>query len=212
MRGAASWLTAMRRAASWLTAVRRAASWLTAVRGAAQVRPCAVRRTASLRRAASWLKSVRRCGVTCESIRARHTVAPYWLTLVRRARHSRTHAPCAQPRASCAHDCHVMRHITYHLVLATLVLHHARVVKNTKAALKRLIAHALQPLCSATLRLIAHATRARERVRVRVRVLRTLREDSSVCFHETMRMKSSTLNTHLSSISPPMWDKVLPSL
>uniref|UniRef100_A0A251T6E0 Uncharacterized protein n=1 Tax=Helianthus annuus TaxID=4232 RepID=A0A251T6E0_HELAN len=54
--------------------------------------------------------------------------------------------------------------------------------------------------------------RAHERVRVRVRVLRTLREDTSVCFHETIRMESSTLNTHLSSISPPMWDKVLRSL
>ncbi|KAF5815317.1 hypothetical protein HanXRQr2_Chr03g0121731 [Helianthus annuus] len=43
-------------------------------------------------------------------------------------------------------------------------------------------------------------------------VLRTLREDTSVCFHETIRMESSTLNTHLSSISPPMWDKVLLSL
>ncbi|KAM0028251.1 putative non-specific serine/threonine protein kinase [Helianthus debilis subsp. tardiflorus] len=52
--------------------------------------------------------------------------------------------------------------------------------------------------------------RARERVRVRVRT--TLREDTSVCFHETIRMESSTLNTHLSSISPPMWDKVLLSL
>ncbi|MFS7921309.1 hypothetical protein Hanom_Chr03g00235291 [Helianthus anomalus] len=65
--------------------------------------------------------------VTCEPIQARHTVAPYWLTLVRRARHSRTHAPCAQPRVS--HDCHVMRRITYHLVFATLVLHHACAVK-----------------------------------------------------------------------------------
>ncbi|MFS7918994.1 hypothetical protein Hanom_Chr03g00207711 [Helianthus anomalus] len=54
--------------------------------------------------------------------------------------------------------------------------------------------------------------RERVRVRVRVRVLRTLREDTSVCFHETIRMESSTLNTHLSSISPPMWDKVLLSL
>ncbi|KAJ0958308.1 hypothetical protein HanPSC8_Chr01g0037481 [Helianthus annuus] len=59
--------------------------------------PCAVRRCSSS-------PSMRRCGVrhvTCESIRARHTVAPYWLTLVRRTRHSRTHAPCSQPRASC---------------------------------------------------------------------------------------------------------------
>ncbi|KAJ0801996.1 hypothetical protein HanPI659440_Chr03g0124241 [Helianthus annuus] len=31
-----------------------------------------------------------------------------------------------------------------------------------------------------------------------------------VCFHdhETLRMESSHLNTHLSFISPPMWDKV----
>ncbi|MFS8004857.1 hypothetical protein Hanom_Chr13g01230681 [Helianthus anomalus] len=38
--------------------------------------------------------------VTCEPIRARHTVASYWLTLVRRARHSRTQAPCAQSAPS----------------------------------------------------------------------------------------------------------------
>ncbi|MFS7964583.1 hypothetical protein Hanom_Chr08g00752061 [Helianthus anomalus] len=84
-----------------------------------------------------------------------------------------------------------MRRITYHLVLATLVLHHA--------PSKRQIA--------------PHRPRhARARARVRVRVLRTLREDTSMCFHETIRMESSTLNTHLSSISPPMWDKVLLSL
>ncbi|MFS7901375.1 hypothetical protein Hanom_Chr00s201533g01838061 [Helianthus anomalus] len=92
-----------------------------------------------------------------------------------------------------------------------------RRIKNTKAALKRAKCKVRHQ--SATLRLIAHATpraraRASERVRVRVRVrvLRTLREDASVCFHETIRMESSTLNTHLSSISPPMWDKVLLSL
>ncbi|MFS7919495.1 hypothetical protein Hanom_Chr03g00213311 [Helianthus anomalus] len=50
--------------------------------------------------------------------------------------------------------------------------------------------------------------RARERVRVTVRVLRTLRESTSECFHETMRMERSYLNTPLSSISHPMWDKV----
>ncbi|MFS7916485.1 hypothetical protein Hanom_Chr02g00177651 [Helianthus anomalus] len=49
---------------------------------------------------------------------------------------------------------------------------------------------------------------ARARVRVRVKVLRILREDISECFHETMRMKRSYLNTPLSFISHPMWDKV----
>ncbi|MFS7902847.1 hypothetical protein Hanom_Chr01g00016141 [Helianthus anomalus] len=53
-----------------------------------------------------------------------------------------------------------------------------------------------------------HRPRARARVRVRVRVLRTLRESTSECFHETMRMKRSYLNTPLSSISHPLWDKV----
>ncbi|MFS7916734.1 hypothetical protein Hanom_Chr03g00180801 [Helianthus anomalus] len=182
----------------------------------ARARPCAVRHFGSspcvlMRGAASWLKSVhaRVRHVTCEPIRARHTVAPYWLTLVRRARHRRTHAPCVQPRASCTR---------------------ARMTATSCAASPT--TWSLQPLCSttrarskiqrrlssgdakckvrhqsATLRLIAHAARAR--VRVRVRVLRTLREDTSECFHETIRMESSTLNTHLSSISPPMWDKVL---
>ncbi|MFS7986383.1 hypothetical protein Hanom_Chr11g01009691 [Helianthus anomalus] len=48
----------------------------------------------------------------------------------------------------------------------------------------------------------------RARERVRVRVLCTLREDTSECFHETMWMKRSYLNTPLSSISHPMWDNV----
>ncbi|KAJ0846255.1 hypothetical protein HanRHA438_Chr15g0722791 [Helianthus annuus] len=146
------------RAACGLLAHCHAACGLLAhcrvVRGAAQVRPCAVRR----------------CGVrhvTCESIRARHTVAPYWLTLVPRTRHSRTHAPCAQPRASCTR---------------------ARMTATSCAASPT--TWSLQPLCfttrarskiqrrlssgsrrcerakckvrhqSATLRLIAHATRA----------------------------------------------------
>ncbi|MFS7940839.1 hypothetical protein Hanom_Chr05g00469021 [Helianthus anomalus] len=36
--------------------------------------------------------------VTCKPLRARHTVAPFWLTLVRRARHLSAHAPCASAR------------------------------------------------------------------------------------------------------------------
>ncbi|MFS7985462.1 hypothetical protein Hanom_Chr11g00998651 [Helianthus anomalus] len=36
--------------------------------------------------------------ITCEPIRTRHTVAPYWLTLVRRARHFSAQAPCASAR------------------------------------------------------------------------------------------------------------------
>ncbi|MFS7926976.1 hypothetical protein Hanom_Chr04g00303501 [Helianthus anomalus] len=151
------------------------------------------------RGASTWLTAMRTCAILTQ-VHARKT-------------HScarRCATACAQPRA---HDCHVMRSITYHLVRATLVLHHARAVKNTKAALKRLAGSQAALKCkvrhqSATLRLIAHATRARERVRVRVRVLRTLREDTSVCFHETIRMERSYLNIPLSSISHPMWDKV----
>ncbi|MFS7941358.1 hypothetical protein Hanom_Chr05g00475281 [Helianthus anomalus] len=33
-----------------------------------------------------------------------------------------------------------------------------------------------------------------------------------VCFNETIRMESFHLNTHLSSISSPMWDKMQLSL
>ncbi|MFS7980074.1 hypothetical protein Hanom_Chr10g00935081 [Helianthus anomalus] len=50
--------------------------------------------------------------------------------------------------------------------------------------------------------------RASEHARVRVRVRSTLSESTSECFHETMRMERSYLNTPLSSISHPMWDKV----
>ncbi|KAJ0493946.1 hypothetical protein HanIR_Chr12g0591831 [Helianthus annuus] len=58
---------------------------------------------------------------------------------------------------------------------------------------------------SATLRLIAHATR------VRGKGPQPLASTLSECFHETIRMEGSHLNTPLSSISHPMWDKVLPS-
>ncbi|KAJ0509392.1 hypothetical protein HanIR_Chr11g0528261 [Helianthus annuus] len=44
-----------------------------------------------------------------------------------------------------------MRRITYHLVLATLVLHHAHVVKNTKCAIKA-------PHCASSLRPRARAS------------------------------------------------------
>ncbi|MFS7917494.1 hypothetical protein Hanom_Chr16g01430951 [Helianthus anomalus] len=36
----------------------------------------------------------------------------------------------------------------------------------------------------------------------------TLCEYTSVCFHETLRMECSHLNTSLCFIYPPMWDKV----
>ncbi|MFS8017819.1 hypothetical protein Hanom_Chr15g01384891 [Helianthus anomalus] len=49
----------------------------------------------------------------------------------------RHHARCVLLAQVHARVRHVMRRIPYHLVLATLVLHHARAVKNTKAALKR---------------------------------------------------------------------------
>ncbi|MFS8009857.1 hypothetical protein Hanom_Chr14g01290301 [Helianthus anomalus] len=60
----------------------------------------------------------------------------------------------------------------------------------------------------ATLRLIAHATRARARA-CELGCGAPLREYTSECFRETMRMFVSHLNTHLSFISHPMWDKVL---
>ncbi|MFS7951914.1 hypothetical protein Hanom_Chr07g00600821 [Helianthus anomalus] len=61
-----------------------------------------------------WLTFMRACAtlaqiqarlrhVTCEPIRAPHTVAQYWLTLVRRVRHISAHALCAQPRAYLPH-------------------------------------------------------------------------------------------------------------
>ncbi|MFS7914658.1 hypothetical protein Hanom_Chr02g00156151 [Helianthus anomalus] len=45
-------------------------------------------------------------------------------------------------------------------------------------------------------------------MRARVRELYNLREYTRVCFHETIRMESSHLNTLLSFNSPPMWNKV----
>ncbi|KAF5767507.1 hypothetical protein HanXRQr2_Chr14g0625081 [Helianthus annuus] len=177
MRRAASWLTAVRRAASWLTAVRRAASWLTAVRRcssspsvrrAAQVRPCGVRRCSSS-------PSMQRCGVrhvTCESIRARHTVAPYWLTLVRRTRHSRTHAPCSQPRASCIRARMRMTATSCAALPTTWSLQPLCFTTRARSKIQRRLSSGSRRCerakCkvrhqSATLRLIAHATRARAR-------------------------------------------------
>ncbi|MFS7970070.1 hypothetical protein Hanom_Chr09g00816691 [Helianthus anomalus] len=52
----------------------------------------------------------------------------------------------------------------------------------------------------ATLRLIAHATRA------------PFASTLSVCFHESIRMESFHLNTTLNFISSPMWDKMPLSL
>ncbi|KAJ0575017.1 hypothetical protein HanIR_Chr05g0208141 [Helianthus annuus] len=101
--------------------------------------------------------------------------------------------------------CHALRTcMPLHLVLAAPVIHHAHVVKNTKAIssgdAKCKMRHQI-----ATLRLIAHATHAPEgESACSAPYARTL----SVCFHETIRMESSHLNTHLSFIPPPMWDKV----
>ncbi|KAJ0453681.1 hypothetical protein HanIR_Chr15g0731931 [Helianthus annuus] len=142
--------------------------------------------------------------ITCEPIRARHTVAPYWLTLVRRARHSRTHAPCARLRAMCTRACMCM---------------------TATSCAASPTTWSLQPLCSTTRtrlkiqRRLSSGSRRCERAKCAIKApslgeceLGSLRENTSVCFHETIRMKSFTLNTHLSSISPPMWDKVLLSL
>ncbi|MFS7923630.1 hypothetical protein Hanom_Chr03g00262981 [Helianthus anomalus] len=49
-----------------------------------------------------------------------------------------------------------------------------------------------------------HCSSSPTRVRMRVRDASTLNES----FHETIRMESSHLNTPLSFISSPMWDKV----
>ena len=159
--------------------------------------------------------------VTCEPIRARHTVASYWLTLVRRARHSRTHAPCAQPRASCTRARMRMTATSCAASPTTWSLQPLCSTTRTQLKIQRRLSNGsrrCEVQSAPSKRHIAphrprHArARERVRVRVRVRVLRTLREDTSVCFHETIRMESSTLNTHLSSIPPPMWDKVLLSL
>ncbi|KAF5793916.1 hypothetical protein HanXRQr2_Chr08g0322271 [Helianthus annuus] len=216
MRGAPCGLLAHCRAACGLLAHCRAPCGLLAhcrapCGGAAQVRPCGVRRCSSS-------PSMRRCGVrhvTCESIRARHTVAPYWLTLVRRTRHSRTHAPCSQPRASCTRARMRMTATSCAASPTTWSLQPLCFTTRARSKIQRRLSSRRSAKCAIKAPHCASSrARARERVRVRVRVrvLRTLREDTSVCFHETIRMESSTLNTHLSSISPPMWDKVLLSL
>ncbi|MFS8027002.1 hypothetical protein Hanom_Chr16g01493311 [Helianthus anomalus] len=128
---------------------------------------------------ASLHTHARVCHVTSEPIRSRHTVAPYWLALVRRV-----HTPARRPTWSysmtwCAR--------LLHLVLAAPVFHHTCAVKNTKAALKRHIAPN------------GHATRT---------CASTLHEYTSMCVHVTIRKECSHLNTPLSFISPPMWDKV----
>ncbi|MFS7913258.1 hypothetical protein Hanom_Chr02g00139731 [Helianthus anomalus] len=77
--------------------------------------------------------------VTSEPIRARYTVASYWLTLVRHAHTSVSTRQCEQTSL-------VMPSVLTHLpamsspkvylppFLAAHVLHHTRVVKNTKVA------------------------------------------------------------------------------
>ncbi|KAJ0612827.1 hypothetical protein HanHA300_Chr01g0031681 [Helianthus annuus] len=57
---------------------------------------------------------------------------------------------------------------------------------------------------SATLRLIAHATRVGK---CELGCSTPFATTLSVCFHETIRMESSHLNTPLSFISPPMWTR-----
>ncbi|KAJ0914054.1 hypothetical protein HanPSC8_Chr06g0234271 [Helianthus annuus] len=178
---------AVRHAACGLLAHCRAACGLLAHCRAA-VRPlgslpCAVRRcgsSPSMRRAAVQLKSVhaacggaaqvRPCGGAacatspCESIHARHTVAPYWLTLVRRARHSRTHAPCAQPRASCTRARMRMTATSCAASPTTWSLQPLCFTTRARSKIQRRLS--AMRACevrhqSATLRLIAHATRAR---------------------------------------------------
>ncbi|MFS7941357.1 hypothetical protein Hanom_Chr05g00475271 [Helianthus anomalus] len=75
----------------------------TGARASLRAPVCTLMRTASI-----WLTTMRACAtvtqvyarirhVTCEPIRARHTVVSFWLTPVRHARHN-THAPCATAR------------------------------------------------------------------------------------------------------------------
>ncbi|KAF5823199.1 hypothetical protein HanXRQr2_Chr01g0035761 [Helianthus annuus] len=138
--------------------------------------PCGVRRcgsSLSMRRAAVQLKSVHAACATspCESIRARHTVAPYWLTLVRRTRHSRTHAPCSEPRASCtrarmtATSCTASPTTWSLQPLCFTTRARSKIQRRLSSGSRRCerakckVRHQ-----SATLRLIAHATRARASV------------------------------------------------
>ncbi|KAJ0470471.1 hypothetical protein HanIR_Chr14g0719161 [Helianthus annuus] len=140
--------------------------------------PCGVRRcgsSLSMRRAAVQLKSVHAACATspCESIRARHTVAPYWLTLVRRTRHSRTHAPCSEPRASCtrarmtAASCTASPTTWSLQPLCFTTRARSKIQRRLSSGSRRCerakckVRHQ-----SATLRLIAHATRARARASV----------------------------------------------
>ncbi|MFS8021742.1 hypothetical protein Hanom_Chr16g01430981 [Helianthus anomalus] len=111
-------------------------------------------------------------------------------TLVR-ARHFGS-LSCAQGlQHSCAHlPCHPPR-FTCHLVLA-------RGQKYEDGS--RLCERLMCKVCH--IAPIAHATS------MRVRVLRTLREYTSVCFHETLRMQCSHLNISLCFISPPMWENM----
>ncbi|KAF5774669.1 hypothetical protein HanRHA438_Chr13g0613831 [Helianthus annuus] len=163
---------AMRRAASWLTVVRRAASWLTAVRGAAV-------RLKSVHAACGGAAQVRPCGGAacatspCESIRARHTVTPYWLTLVRRTRHSKTHAPCSEPRASCTRARMRMTATSCTASPTTWSLQPLCFTTRARSKIQRRLSSGSRRCerakCkvrhqSATLRLIAHATRARASV------------------------------------------------
>ncbi|MFS7915464.1 hypothetical protein Hanom_Chr02g00165631 [Helianthus anomalus] len=130
------------------------------------------------------------CHVTCEPLRARHTVAPFWLTVVRRARHIRPmhHARNRALMCTCsravAHDCHVMRnsarthqghapasHVTNHLVLAALASPRARGQKykgGSQAA--RGDASVRSAKCAIKAPHCASSPTPRTRARVRVRV------------------------------------------
>ncbi|KAM0020426.1 hypothetical protein Hdeb2414_s0025g00667001 [Helianthus debilis subsp. tardiflorus] len=173
-------------------------------RAACAASPCGVRplgSSPSMRGAASWLTSVH--------------------AAVRRApRHCRTHAPCTQPRASYTRARMRMSATSCAASPTTWSLQPLCFTPRARSKIQRRLSSGSRrcerakcaikaPHCASS---PTPRARARARSRVRVRVLRTLREDTSVCFHETIRMESSTLNTHLSSISPPMWDKVLLSL
>ena len=134
-----------------------------------------------MRGASSWLTAMRACAiltqvharvrhVTCEPLRARHTVAPYWLTLVRHARHSRTHAPCSQPRASCTRARMRMTATSCAASPTTWSLQPLCSTTRTRSKIQRRLSSGSRRCerakCkvrhqSATLRLIAHATRAR---------------------------------------------------
>ncbi|KAJ0546015.1 hypothetical protein HanIR_Chr08g0356181 [Helianthus annuus] len=139
---------------------------------------------------------------TCEPIRARHTVVPYWLTLVRCACHIRAHAPCAQPRGFMPRV--LARGLPRHALRTHTPLQPlgpcspcdpprvcGQKYKGGSQAARGDAKCAIKaPHCASS-----PTPHARMGVRVRAHFPGTL----SVCFHETIRMESSHLNTHLVS-------------